>query len=52
MLEIMKTIQKYKSQHSGTVLSGGDQLDGYNPDDHLDQIGSVIEDCHALMYFV
>ena len=65
MLEIMRTIQKYKGQYSGTVLSGGDQLtcerqrcsklhvmDGNNPEDRLDQIEPVIEDWRTLMCFL
>ena len=64
-LEIMKAIQKYKGQHSGTVLSDGDQLtcerqrcsklhvmDGNNPEDHLDQIEPVIEDWHTCTCFL
>ena len=65
MQEIMKTIQKYKGQYSGTVLSGGDQLtcerqrctrlhvrDGNTPEDRFDQIEPVIEDWHALLSFL
>ena len=65
MLDIMKTMQSYLGDYSGTVLSGGDQLtcerqrcsqqhmmDSNTRSERLELLEPQVEDWHALQCFL
>ena len=65
MLDIMKTMQSYLGEHSGTVLSGGDQLtcerqrcsqqhmmDSNTQAERLELLEPQVENWHALQCFL